>query len=48
MLRHRLIANFNAEADGINTDDLVDQLLDTIAPDASDIRTSTQMDAVMR
>ncbi len=48
VLRHRLIANFNAEADGINTDDLIDQLLGTIAPDASDIRTATQMDAVMR
>ena len=30
VLRHRVIANFNAEADGITVTDLVDRLLDTI------------------
>lgn len=30
VLRHRVIANFNAEADGVTVTDLVDRLLDTI------------------
>jgi len=48
VLRHRLITNFNAEADGMTTDDLVDQLLNTIHPDDTDVATQEQMDAVMR
>ena len=40
VLRHRLIPNFSAEADNISTDDLIDQLLQTITPDpASDAQT---------
>src|SRR5690606_27742465 len=30
VLRHRLIPNFNAEADNVSADDLVDQLLDHV------------------
>ena len=45
VLRHRLIANFNAEADGINTDDLIHQLLETISVDQTH---DAQLDAVMR
>ena len=30
VLRHRVIANFNAEADGITVTDLVNRLLDKI------------------
>ncbi len=32
VLRHRLITNFNAEADGVTTDDLVDRLLEAVTP----------------
>ena len=32
VLRHRLITNFNAEADGVTTDDLVDRLLEEVTP----------------
>ena len=45
VLRHRLIANFNAEADGISTDDLVDRLIEHVPVDAG---ADTQADAVMR
>jgi len=48
VLRHRLIANFNAEADGITTDELIDRLLDTIDPDQADAVTSQQMNAVLK
>jgi MoxR-like ATPase len=27
VLRHRLVANFHAEADGVTTDELIDRLL---------------------
>ena len=30
VLRHRLVTNFHAEADGVSTDDLIGRLLDTI------------------
>ena len=30
VLRHRILTNFNAEADGVTTDDLIDRLLDHI------------------
>ena len=32
VLRHRLVTNFHAEADGVSTDDLIGRLLDTIRP----------------
>jgi MoxR-like ATPase len=32
VLRHRLGLNFNAEAEGINTDEIVDKLLQTVKP----------------
>jgi len=32
VLRHRLVTNFHAEADGVTTDDLVGRLLDAVAP----------------
>jgi MoxR-like ATPase len=32
VLRHRLVTNFHAEADGVTTDDLVVRLLDAVAP----------------
>ena len=48
MLRHRIITNFNAEADGITTDDIVNTLLKETRIDTSDPGTTRQMDAVMR
>jgi len=32
VLRHRLVTNFHAEADGVTTDELVSRLLDAVAP----------------
>jgi MoxR-like ATPase len=48
VLRHRLVLNFNAEADGVRVDDLVDQLLQHIKPDAADPRRESQMASVLR
>ncbi|MCG3181389.1 MAG: hypothetical protein BIFFINMI_03777 [Phycisphaerae bacterium] len=36
VLRHRIITNFNAEAEGIKPDHVIDKLLATIRPDRSD------------
>ena len=30
VLRHRIVTNFNAEADGVSTDDIVEKLLETV------------------
>ncbi len=46
VLRHRLIPNFNAEADGIRSDDLIDKLLATIAPAGNGA--SREMETVVR
>jgi len=35
VLRHRILTNFNAEADGVSSDDIIRQLLETIPSDAS-------------
>jgi MoxR-like ATPase len=48
VMRHRVITNFNAEADGVTADDVVVNLLETIPVDSADARTTRQMDAVMR
>ncbi|MCH8005468.1 MAG: MoxR family ATPase [Planctomycetes bacterium] len=48
VMRHRIITNFNAEADGVTTDDIVKDLLDRIQVDASDTATEQQLDAVVR
>jgi len=36
VLRHRLITNYSAEAEGVTSDKLVDRLLETIRPDSDD------------
>ncbi|MCP4591064.1 MAG: AAA domain-containing protein [bacterium] len=36
VLRHRIITNFNAEADGVGADDVVDRLIKEIPPDEAD------------
>ncbi len=48
VMRHRIITNFNAEADGVTTDDVVNELLDRILVDSADGETTKQMDAVLR
>jgi MoxR-like ATPase len=48
VMRHRLITNFNAEADGITADKIVRTLLEQIPVDRSDPATTRKMDAVMR
>jgi len=48
VLRHRIITNFNAEADGITTDDIIATLLQETKVDASDPAVTKRMDAVMR
>lgn len=48
VMRHRIITNFNAEADGVTTDDVVNELLDRILVDSADGETTKQMDAVLQ
>jgi hypothetical protein len=47
-MRHRIITNFNAVADGVTTDAIVLSLLKDIKVDASDAATQRRMDAVMK
>lgn len=47
VLRHRLIANFNAEADGVSTDDVIDALLEQIPVEGTGSGDRREMDAVM-
>ena len=47
VMRHRIITNFNAEADGVTTDDIIRTLLDTIPVDGSSGEDAKRMDAVM-
>lgn len=48
VLRHRLIANFSADADGVTTNDLIDRLIESMPTDDVDPTTTHQMDAVLR
>ena len=48
VLRHRLITNFSAEADGVTCDDLIDRLLETVPDAGLDPVTQKQMDTVIR
>ncbi len=47
VMRHRIITNFNAEADGVTTDDVISKLAESIPVDSSDDATTKQMDSVM-
>ncbi len=46
VLRHRILTNFNAQADGITADDVVRELLKIVPMDASDAATSRTLDGV--
>ncbi len=48
VLRHRLITNFNAEADGVTTDDVIEKLLEIVPVEGSSGEEQRQMDSVMR
>ena len=48
VLRHRLITNFSAEADGVTCDDLIDRLLEAVPDTGLDRVTQQQMDTVIR
>jgi len=47
VLRHRIITNFNAEADGIHTDDIINTLLETTPVDAPDASEAKKLDSVV-
>ena len=46
VMRHRIIANFNAEADGVTTDDVVGRLLEETPVDSADASTRPTLDSV--
>lgn len=48
VLRHRILRNFNAEADGIQTDQIINELLEWVDEDGTDPETARQLDKVMR
>ena len=48
VLRHRIITNFNAEADGITSDDIIRTLIDETPVDTADADTTKRMNAVMQ
>ena len=47
-LRHRIITNFNAEADGVTTDDIINKLLEITPVDDADPTTREQINSVTR
>ena len=47
VLRHRILRNFNAEADRVTTDDIITTLLDWVQVDDTDPDTRRQMDHVL-
>jgi MoxR-like ATPase len=48
VLRHRILTNFNAEADQVTPDAIIDGLLKAVPVDGSSPGQAKQMDAVMR
>jgi MoxR-like ATPase len=48
VLRHRLMTNFNAEADQVTTDAIIDNLLKEIPVDGATVRERKQMNEVLR
>lgn len=48
VLRHRVLVNFNAEADGVTPDDIIDALVRETPVEGATAEQKRQMDAVMR
>lgn len=46
VLRHRILTNFNAEADGVHSDEIIKRLIDTVPADASATMDSAMVDRV--
>ena len=47
VLRHRIITNFNAEADGVHTDDIINSLLDSTSLDGPNASDAKHLDSVV-
>jgi MoxR-like ATPase len=48
VLRHRIVTNFNAEADGLKADDLIDRLVETVPVNPSEAQQSGRVAPVFR
>jgi len=48
VLRHRLVTNFSAEADGITSDDVITALLEIVPVSGADTQTAKQLDSIIR
>ena len=48
VLRHRIITNFNAEAEGIKPDDITRRLIDTVAAEENEPQTRGKLPEVFR
>lgn len=48
VMRHRIVVNFNAEADGVKADDVLRTILTHVRPDGTDPTTSKGLDLSMR
>ena len=48
VLRHRVVTNFNAEADGITTDDVIRRLIDMLPRDESESLDGGKLPEVFR
>jgi MoxR-like ATPase len=47
VLRHRILTNFNAEADQVTTDHIIDALLEDVPVEPASARERKQLDEVM-
>jgi MoxR-like ATPase len=47
VLRHRIITNFNAQAEGVTTDKLVDRLIEAVPPPPDDLAASPRLPPVL-
>ena len=48
VLRHRILTNFNAEADQVTTDAIIDNMLKEIPVEGASAAEKRQMDTVLR
>ena len=48
VLRHRLLLNFNAEADKVTTDEIITSIIDTVPVDTTDQNTKSHLDQITR
>ena len=47
VLRHRIIVNFSAEAEGVNSDTVIDKLIETIPQTESEISSDGRLSKVL-